>query len=665
MSEKSTYEELKRQIQELKQVVSEHKHMATVLRKSKERLVALSVASFEAIFISDKGVCMDQNQAAERIFGYTRAEAVGRQAMEWIALKDREQVKNNMLSGCEEPYEVIALRKDGTTFPAEIQAKMIDFRGRSVRVTALRDITERKQAEKALSQSEEKYKSLTNNLNVGIYRNAIDSKGRIIEANPAMVDMFGFDSKEEFLKRSVSDLYKNPYDREKFKAKILKTGFVRNEELQLQKMDKTSFIGSISAVAAKGKNGEVKYFDGVIEDITERKKAAEALQKSEEKLARSKKMESLGLLAGGVAHDLNNVLAGIVSYPDLILMGLPENSKFRKSIKTIRESGLQAAAIVQDLLTVARGVASIKESLNLNDLICDYLSSPEFKKLAHFHPLIAVKTNLDTDLFAIRGSHIHIWKVVMNLVSNAAEAIDGSGNIFISTVNKYIDSRLRGYDDVNIGEYVMLSVSDNGSGISSDDLERIFEPFYTKKVMGRSGTGLGLAVVWNTLQDHRGYIDVTSDQSGTTFDLYFPITREEISTEELSIPIENIKGDQETILVVDDVKTQRDISCEMLEILAYKTRAVSSGEEAVEYMKAHTIDLILLDMIMDPGINGREAYERIVKIHPGQKAIIVSGFAETDEVRKARKLGVGNYIKKPFTLEEIGVVIKEELKKQV
>ena len=181
--------------------------------------------------------------------------------------------------------------------------------------------------------------------------------------------------------------------------------------------------------------------------------------------------------------------------------------------------------------------------------------------------------------------------------------------------------------------------------------------------MGRSGTGLGLAVVWNTVQDHKGYIDVTSDENGTTFELYFPITRDEISDKDLSIPIKDYKGNGETILVVDDVESQREISCKMLDTLGYKTKAVSSGEEAVEYLKENTVDLLLLDMIMDPGINGRETYERIIEIHPNQKAIIISGFAETDEVKEAQKLGVGKYIKKPFTLEKIGLAVKEELGK--
>ena len=424
--------------------------------------------------------------------------------------------------------------------------------------------------------------------------------------------------------------------------------------------------GSIRWILVRGrairdKNGTAVRLIGTDTDITDRKHVEEALRESEKKIARYKKMESLGLLAGGVAHDLNNILSGIVSYPELLLLSLPEESEFRKPIEAIQKSGQRAAAVVEDLLTIARGVATTKEPLNLNDLVRVYLNSPEFSKLKQSYPAVAFKTDLDLDLFSINGSQVHISKAIMNLMTNAVESIQDSGNVTISTKNCYIDKPLKGYDDVDVGEYVVLSVSDDGSGIPPDDLERIFEPFYTKKVMGRSGTGLGLAVVWNVVQNHKGYIGVTTDGESTIFELFFPMTREEILIKNHAISIESFKGNGETILVVDDDESQREISCKMLEIFGYKTRAVSSGEEAVEYLKEYTADLILLDMIMDPGINGRETYRRIIKIHPNQKAIIVSGFAETDDVKKAQELGAGRYIKKPLTLERLGPILKEEL----
>jgi len=520
-------------------------------------------------------------------------------------------------------------------------------------------IAARKQTEKALGRSEEKYHNIFSSVTDTLL--IFDYDGNIVEANPQACEMYGY-SYEEIIGLSGKDIVH--HDRfpvfEKFKKDVQETGEFYAESVDVRK------DGSTFSIEIKGGTFLYKgrpHLLAVVRDISNRKKAEEALRESEEKLTRSKKMKALGLLAGGVAHDLNNILSGIVSYPQLLLLDLPEDSKLRKPIETILESGHRAAAIVQDLLTVARGVATSKEPLNLNDLIGYYLNSPEFKKLKKFHPAITVKTKLAMGLLNIYGSDVHIRKTLMNLVSNASEAIEGSGNVTISTVNRYVDRPIRGYDDVTIGEYVVLSVSDDGSGILSNDLERIFEPFYTKKVMGRSGTGLGLAVVWNTVQDHKGYIDVTTDKTGTTFELFFPITRDKILDKDLSIPLNDFKGNGETILVVDDVESQRDISCKMLDTLGYKTMSIPSGKEAVEYLKKHTVDLILLDMIMDPGINGRETYKRIIKTHPKQKAIIVSGFAETDEVKEAQKLGAGQYIKKPLTLEKIGLAVKNELKK--
>ena len=602
------------------------------------------------------------------MFGMTNEELLGQKFLPYVHEDDRESTEKAMESLYHPPHtaymEQRAMTKDGWKWLSWMDTAVLDENKKLVSIIGVgRDITDRKQAEDSLRESKEKFASLANNLNVGIYRNIMGPNGKFIEANPAIIEMFGFNSREEFLKIKVSDLYKNPDDREAYNTKILKEGSVRNHEVQLRKKNGTVFIGSVSAVLVKDENSKVNYSDGIIEDITERKLTEKTLRESEEKLSRSKKMESLGLLAGGVAHDLNNVLSGIVSYPELLLMDLPEDSKLRKPIETMQESGDRAVAIVQDLLTIAKGVATAKEPLYLNDLVRDYVNSPEFKKLKSFYPTVSVRTNLDKDLLNISGSYVHIRKVLTNLVSNASESIEASGIVTISTMNRYIDSPLRGYDYVNTGEYVVLSVSDNGSGISPDDLERIFEPFYTKKIMGRTGTGLGLAVVWNTVQDHKGYIDVTSDRNGTKFELYFPITRDEISVKDLSVPINEYRGNGEIILVVDDVKSQREISCKMLDTLGYKTATVSSGEKAVEYLKRHTADLILLDMIMEPGINGRETYERIIKIHPNQKAIIVSGYAETAEVKETQKLGAGKYIKKPLTLEKIGMAIKEELEK--
>ena len=385
--------------------------------------------------------------------------------------------------------------------------------------------------------------------------------------------------------------------------------------------------------------------------------------KLEVQLQQAKKMEAIGLLAGGVAHDLNNVLSGIVSYPDLLLMDIEENSPLREPILTMQSSGRKAAEIVTDLLTLARRGVKDKSVLNLNDIVLEYLQSPENKNLTSYHSGVSVETQLDKNLLNIEGSATQLIKVLMNLISNAAEAQPSGGKATIVTRNQYVDTQIKGYEEIPEGDFAVLEVTDTGFGIAPEDLVRIFEPFYSKKTMGRSGTGLGMAVVWGAIHDHGGFIDVKSIEGiGTTFSLYFPITRGEKARQNELIPIEDYMGSKETILIVDDVKEQRDIGANILDKLNYTVITVSSGEDAVIYMQNNNVDLLILDMIMEPGIDGLETYRRIITLHPFQKAIIVSGFSETDRVQEVQSLGAGDYIKKPYTMEKIGLAVKKELK---
>ena len=417
---------------------------------------------------------------------------------------------------------------------------------------------------------------------------------------------------------------------------------------------------SITAI----KDGQEKLTGRVIilRDMTDHKRQEEERQRLQERLRRAEKMEALGTLAGGVAHDLNNILGGIVGYPDLLLADLPPESPLREELLIIRNSGQRAAAVVQDLLTLTRRGVVTKDVLNLNDVIAEYLRTPEQQKLQSFHPSVRFEARLGEDLLPVKGSRVHLAKTVMNLLANAAEAMPDGGIATIATRNVYLEKPVRGYDEVRTGEYAALIVSDTGEGISPDDIGTIFEPFCTGKKMGKSGTGLGLSVVWGTVKDHDGYIDVQSEEGrGTTFSLYFPATQEPSTEKRPTVPLESYLGKGEAILVVDDVKEQRELAVAMLRKLNYKATSVASGEEAVEHLKTRRVDLLVLDMIMEPGIDGLETYRRILKTHPLQKAIIVSGFSETDRVRQAREMGSGVYLRKPYVLENLGLAVRREL----
>jgi len=378
----------------------------------------------------------------------------------------------------------------------------------------------------------------------------------------------------------------------------------------------------------------------------------------EYKLHQSLKLEAIGKLAGTVAHDLNNVLMGMVSYPDYVLKLLPDNKeyeKIRKYVNQIKKSGIRAADIVQDLLTLSgKGVKSVKV-LNLNTIIEEYINSPEFKSMSEKNPNIKVNLKLDKKLKNILGSKIHLYKTIMNLIKNSFEAIKDKGEINIITKNKKLtNKRIKDYNKTLNGDYIEITISDNGVGISKQDLPKIFEPFYSKKVMGRKGTGLGMMVVKGTVDDHNGAILVKSKEGhGSEFKLYFPVEKTDFH-EQIIQSIDNITGKGELILVVDDEEDQRIIAYEILKMLNYNVETVSSGKQAISFIKRKKVDLILLDMIMKTGISGLETYKRIKEINPELKTIIVSGYSPNDDVLKAQEMGVKRYIRKPYTIETIG-----------
>jgi len=518
------------------------------------------------------------------------------------------------------------------------------------------EMEERKKAEEALRESEKKYRTLFED---SLQAMNLTQKGKIVDVNSAWLQLHGFDSKNEVMGMDITNVI-HPLD-----LKILLDRRQRCPENKdcaypIRDVRKDGSVIDVEVYSSGISLGGKYFILATIRDMTEHNRAEREKRRLQERIRHSEKMEAIGTLAGGVAHDLNNVLFGLISYPELLLTDMPEDSPYRKYMSKMLKSGERAAAIVQDLLTLARRGVAVTEVANLNHSISEYLKSPEYENLKLYHPEVEVETNLDPKLLNVLGSPVHLSKTVMNLVSNAAEAMPNGGLISISTENRYIDKPIKNYDDIKVGNYVVLEVRDNGMGMPLEDLDKIFEPFYTKKIMGRSGTGLGMAVVWGTVKDHEGYIDVQStERKGTTFTLYFPVTRQEASKQGTGLSIKDYMGNGQSILVVDDMEEPRELTSGMLKRLGYSVTEVSSGEEAVDYMKKNSVDLLVLDMIMDPGIDGLDTYKRILELYPVQKAIIASGFSETERVKEALRLGASQYIKKPYTLEKIGLAVKE------
>ena len=479
-------------------------------------------------------------------------------------------------------------------------------------------------------------------------------EGVIVYANPAAVSIIGI-SKDDLPGSNFVDLFSGR-DRQKIQNRLKEIDDKRQPIKETCRISPNDRHISVNLLLV-GEN-ERRCPIVILNDVSQQ-------QQMEAQLQQAEKMEAIGALAGGVAHDLNNILSGLVSYPELLLFQLPEDDPLRKPIQTIQQAGEKAAAVVQDLLILAgRGIV-VSDVVNLNHVISEYLESPEYEKLQLDHPLVHLQTHLATDAFCISGSLTHLSKTINNLISNAAEAMPAGGRITVSTENRYIDRPIRDYDNLQEGDYLVLTVSDTGMGISPDDANQIFEPFHAKKIMGRIGTGLGMTVVWGTVKDLDGHIDVQSTEGeGTTFTLYFPVTREKLSVDKSHPAITSYTGNGESILIVDDIQEQREIASDMLTMLGYSTESVSSGEDAVEYLKTNKADLLVLDMIMDPGMDGLDTYKKILELHPGQKAILASGFSETGRAREVQRLGAGQYVKKPFLLEKIGLAVKRELAKR-
>jgi PAS domain S-box-containing protein len=548
-------------------------------------------------------------------------------------------------------YEKEYIKKDGTVFPIEMVAYLIrDDEGKPAGMWGIaRDITERKRAEEALVTSEKRYQELFNSVQEGLCM--VDESEVILFCNPAAAQIFEENSAVNVIGNNILD-YIAPEQREYI-----------FHETELRRQGKSSQY-DIDIITARGKRRKllasvspridedgkfIGAFGGFV-DITE-------IRRLQELEARAQRLETAGRIAGQVAHDFNNLLAPLVAYPDFIREELPINHPVLNLIDDMENSARQIADINQQLLTLGRRGHYNQETINLNDIV-----KMVTKRLESKPETLAIDTALEPDLMNINGGRSQILRVVSNLVYNAIDAVQKVGQVTIRTENYYADEVSYKYGRVPKGEYVKLTVSDTGAGIPEDIQQKIFEPFFTTKTTDKKrGSGLGLSVVDAVIKDHNGYIDLESTVGrGTSVYIYFPITRDTIETGNDTIA----KGKNEKILVVDDDAIQREVTVRLLKKLGYDAASTGSGESVVRLLNQTSYDLVILDMVM-PGMDGTETYRRILEINPDQKAIIVSGFAETNRVDLAHKIGAGDFIKKPLTLKIIAAAVRKELDRKL
>jgi PAS domain S-box-containing protein len=619
--------------------------------QSMEEGILLEDAAGKIVFI---------NPRAEELTGYSQHELVGQH---WRILVPPERVTQIEIESRKRPlgqgsrYETAILSRDERRVPVLVSATplFVDERFDGV-LSVFTDISDRVRAERELRASEAQFRDLVENISEVIY--TIDHRGTVTYASPVTESFLGY-TPAEITGRPFTDVI-HPEDRPRAEQSFRLTFSGHTAPNQYRFLTKSGEVRWARASTRPVlQDGRVAGLRGVLVDVTERVHAEQKRRELEEQLERARRIESLGTLAGGVAHDLNNILGPMVAYPDLILEELPGSSPLRDDVQQIQRSAERAAAVVQDLLTLARRGVYRMLPLDLNTIVAEYVGSPSFSDLIARHSNVTLDLALAPDILPVSGSSPHLLKVLMNLVTNACEAMPYGGTLRISTTCESLDRPLSGYEYVEVGDYVVLRVSDTGVGIEPKDLPRIFEPFYTKKEMGRSGTGLGLAVVYGVTQDHKGKIDIqTSLGEGTTFSLYLPVCRQAIP--DVS-PESSDYGGSESVLVVDDLEEQRQLAVRLLSSLGYQVHAVNSGRAAVAYLRSHSANILVLDMIMEEDFDGLDTYRKIAHLHPGQKAVIASGYSKTDRVQEAQSLGAGAFVRKPYTLQRLGAAVRQEL----
>ncbi|MBI3583521.1 MAG: PAS domain-containing protein [Nitrospinae bacterium] len=618
-------------------------------KKLKEAQHIARLGSWDWDIVKDK---LHWSDEIYNIFGVELDEFEDSRFLKFVHLDDREFVNSAVNDALynKKPYSIdyrIVLKGGGEKFIHEQGVVALNSTGEPVRmVGTIQDITERKILEKSQLELQQRYEELINSLNAGVFK--IDTDGKMIEVNKACVMMAEAASKEELLKHNVLDLLENKNKLKEIVDRLLKGESVVDEEIPFITIKGNEIWTSVSTVLKKGDKGNI-YLEGIIEEITEKKKL-------EDQLRHSQKMESVGILAGGLAHDFNNILSAIMNYGNLLIMkkgGDETTKKFAEQIILASEKG---ASLTRGILAFSRKQVMNLQVADMNELV----RKIEKILLRLIGEDIELKVNLTDKTLTVNIDEIQIDQVLMNLATNARDALQKGGAITISTNvieinNEYIKEF--GYGE--LGKYALISFSDNGVGMDEGTRKKIFEPFFTTKGVGK-GTGLGLSMSYGIVKQHNGYINVFSEPNkGTEFKIYLPLSGQSVSirkTVKVSTPIRG----SETVLLAEDNSVVRETAKAILEEYGYKVIEAVDGEDAVKKFIENKdgIKLIISDMIM-PKKSGKEAYEEIKKISPGMKVLFISGYAPDLLKAKALHEDGMNFILKPVVPDNLLRKVRE------
>ncbi|GEM_PF-349934 len=633
--------------------VTEKKKAEEALVESEEKYRILVEQANDGIIIIQGGKIKYVNQRTCEMGGYSFEEIIDSDFSDFVYPDEAEKVSANYrdrIAGKNVPstYETAAKHKSGRRVDVEFNASMITYKGEPAILIIIRDITERKAAEEALRDSEERYRNLFQSSRDTIYLSTIE--GRFDDINPAGEKLFGY-TREELLNLDVVNLYKDPGDREKFQEVLKDKEFVTDYEVTFNKKDGTLIDTLLTSSLKRDETGNVIGYQGIIKDVTEKKNL-------EAQLVQTQKMEAVGTLAGGMAHNFNNILVGIMGYSEYLLIKKGEDDPDYKALKTIYDGTLRASELTKQLLNIARGEEYKFTNLNLNDVVERIL--PLISGI--FEKSIKIETHLEDNLLTIKGDRGHLEQCLLNLCINAKDAMPMGGRLIIETKSEMLSEKfVRMHIGAKEGEYVVLTVADTGIGMTKDVKERIFEPFFSTKEH-KGGTGMGLSTIYGIMQKHTGIITVYSEVgNGSSFKLYFPAVSEAVKAADAEVEIEKTKG-KETLLIIDDEAVVANIWSVFLEDTGYKVITAADGEEGLALFgeRKDEIDLVILDYVL-PGMSGLETFKKLKKIDPDMKVLISSGYSGEGRAKDILMEGGDDFIQKPARLNDLNGKIREIL----
>ena len=653
------------------------------LKTSHERFRVLSEATFEGIVLTDAGIMVEANDQLAHILGYKKEELIGSNVASVVFPEDRARVMENIDTGRESVNEHRAVRKDGVVITVETHGKPFTYQGRPIRMTAIRDITERKQAEEEARLAMETFARAFRGNAAAMALSRKD--GLLLDVNDRWMELTGF-RREEVIGKTTAELgiWKNPEERTAMIREVEQNGVLRGREATCLRRNGEEWTGLFSAQPVAILGEPVLVTSAV--DITDRKRVEEALQrerdklekrveertaelrtayeslqketgereKTESQLRQVQKMEAIGTLAGGIAHDFNNILAGIIGFTEMVIDDIPKENPIHRRLELVLKSGFRGRDLVRQILAFSRKTGHGRAPISLSPLIEETLSLLR----ASLPSTIAMKVDMKSFPEKVVASPSEIQQVIMNLATNAAHAMGGGGELSI-TLDK-VESDLPVSPDLPPGRYMEIAVRDTGTGINPEAINRIFEPFFTTKEVGQ-GTGLGLSVVYGIAKALKGDVTVESTPGiGSTFRVFVPVAEESGVSHE--IPKAGIPRGTERVLFIDDEEFLSELGRDFLEGLGYKVTAMTDPAQAVALFLRHpsNFDLVFTDMTM-PGTTGLEIARSLLDKRSDIPIILCTGYSDDVSTEKAMAMGIRGFLMKPLSRNEMATAIRQVL----